>query len=436
MEKIIGIRREDKNLWERRVPLVPSHITSLIRENDLKFHVQPSRIRAFRDKEFEHADAVLLEDLSTCDVVFGVKEMSPEIFEHATTYVFFAHVIKGQKYNMPMLKTLMERRCTLIDYERIVDDQDRRLVFFGLQAGMAGFVDGLWALGQRLDWEDIPNPFDRIRPTHTYLDLHEIEADLDLVAERLEHDGLPESLVPLVMGFAGYGHVSQGAQSLFHRLPFVEITPGELLNLHKNESSPHKIYKVVFKEEDMVAPKEEGKEFDLQEYYAHPDRYRPVFEHFVRHLTVLYNCIYWDARYPRLVTQHHLRDLFQGAVPPPLRVLGDITCDIGGSIECNVKTSTPGNPVYVWDPATGQIHDGVAGAGPVVLAVDNLPCEIPRESSEFFSRILMPFVPEIAQADYRDDFEHLQLSNPIKRAVILHQGRLTPDYHYLERSIE
>jgi saccharopine dehydrogenase (NAD+, L-lysine-forming) len=436
MEKIVGIRREDKNLWERRVPLIPSHITTLIRENDLEFLVQPSRIRAYRDKEYEHAGARIAQDLSSCDVVFGVKEMSVEIFEHATTYVFFAHVIKGQKYNMPMLKTMMERRCTLIDYERITDDSNRRLVFFGLQAGMAGFVDGMWALGQRLDWEDIPNPFDRIRPTHTYLDLHEIEADLDLVAERLEHDGLPEAMVPCVLGFAGYGHVSQGAQSLFHHLPYVEITPQQLLTLRANEPSRHKIYKVVFKEEDMVVPKDAGQAFELQDYYDHPEKYQPIFERYMPHLTVLYNCIYWDARYPRLVTKQVLRDLYAAAPQPALRVLGDITCDIEGSIECNVKISTPGNPVYVWDPSTGAIHDGVAGTGPVVLAVDNLPCEIARESSEFFSRILMPFVPEIAQADYRDDFDHLQLPKPIKRAVILHQGRLAPDYQYLERSVE
>jgi alpha-aminoadipic semialdehyde synthase len=435
MEKIIGIRREDKNLWERRVPLIPSHIATLIRENDVEFHVQPSRIRAFRDKEFEHVGARLSEDLASCDVVFGVKEMPPEVFEHAKTYIFFAHVIKGQKYNMPMLKAMMDRRCTLIDYERIADDSNRRLVFFGLQAGMAGFIDGLWALGQRLDWEDIPNAFDRMRPTHTYLDLHEIETDLDLVAERLEHDGLPDSLVPCVMGFAGYGHVSQGAQSLFHRLPYVEVTPEELPALRDNEPSRHKIYKVVFKEEDMVEPKEAGKAFDLQDYYKNPQAYVPVFERYLPYLTVLNNCIYWDARYPRLVTKQTLRTLYAAHPQPSLRVLADITCDIEGSIECTIKTSTPGNPVYVWEPAGGAAHDGVAGTGPVVLAVDNLPCEIPRESSEFFSRILMPFVPEVAVADYRKDFEHLNIPKPIKRAVILHQGRLTPEYAYLERSI-
>jgi saccharopine dehydrogenase (NAD+, L-lysine-forming) len=435
MEKLIGIRREDKNLWERRAPLAPAHIGPLIREHDIQVLVQPSRIRAFRDKEYQHAGALLADDLSPCDVVFGVKEMPVEQFLPGKTYVFFAHVIKGQKYNMPMLRVLMDRGCTLIDYERIVDDSDRRLVFFGLQAGMAGFVDGMWALGQRLDWEDIPNAFDRIRPTHTYLDLHEIEEDLDLVAERLEHDGLPASLVPLVVGFAGYGHVSQGAQSLFHRLPYVEVTPEELLRLRSNGVSRHKVYKVVFEEEDMVRPAEEGHPFDLQEYYRNPDRYRPDFGRFLPHLTVLYNCIYWDARYPRLVTQQALRDLW-AAGPPSLRVLGDITCDTEGSIECNVRTTTPGNPVYVWDPATGEARDGVAGTGPVVLAVDNLPCEIPKESTEFFSRILLPFVPALAEADFSADFERVVLPNPVKRAVILHRGRLTPEYTHLERSVK
>jgi alpha-aminoadipic semialdehyde synthase len=434
MKKIIGVRKEDKNIWERRTPIIPEHIGMLIRDNDLDFIVQPSNIRAFSNKEYEHYGAKISDDLSLCDFIFGVKEVPKELILKEKTYIFFAHVIKGQKYNMPMLKTILEKNCTLIDYERIVDKQNKRLVFFGYQAGQAGFMDGMWALGQRLDWEDMPNPFSRFRPAHTYLNLNEFEKDLEIVSEKIEEGEIPEEISPVVVGIAGYGHVSQGVQSLLNQLPFVEITPKELLNLKENSFSKYKIYKVVFKEEDMVEPINPKKKFDLQDYYDNPKNYKSIFNRYLPHLTILFNCIYWDQRYPRLVAKEDIKNLCKEG-KPNLRVLADISCDVEGAIEVNVKTTTPGNPIYVWNVDDEKTYDGFAGKGPIVLAVDNLPCELPKESSTFFSRILLPFIPEIANCNWDLSFENLNLSYPLKKAVIVHKGELTPEYKYLERSL-
>ncbi|PIS24933.1 MAG: hypothetical protein COT45_03250, partial [bacterium (Candidatus Stahlbacteria) CG08_land_8_20_14_0_20_40_26] len=134
MRKLCGIRREDKNVWEARVSLVPCDIRELLKKG-IEFYIQPSDIRAFREKEFEEVGVRIEEDLSPCSVIFGVKEMPAQFFKKGKTYVFFAHVIKGQKYNMPMLGRMMELGCNLIDYERIVDENGRRLVFFGRFAG-------------------------------------------------------------------------------------------------------------------------------------------------------------------------------------------------------------------------------------------------------------------------------------------------------------
>ena len=131
------------------------------------------------------------------------------------------------------------------------------------------------------------------------------------------------------------------------------------------------------------------------------------------------------------MTRRFLKELYGKVKQPRLRVIGDISCDVEGAIECNVRATTPGAPIYVYDPASEQTSNGHEGHGPVVLAVDNLPCELPRESSAHFSTTLMPFVPEIAKADYEASFDKVALSPTIARAVIVWQGQLTPDYRYL-----
>ena len=147
MNTRIGIRREDKNKWEKRVPLTPEDVQLLIADHDLKIVVQPSQDhRIFPDSEYAKAGAIIDEDLSSCSTIIGVKEIPDQLFQPDTTYIFFSHVIKGQPYNMPMLQTLMEKNCTLLDYEKFEDNQNRRLIFFGRHAGLAGMVETLWAV--------------------------------------------------------------------------------------------------------------------------------------------------------------------------------------------------------------------------------------------------------------------------------------------------
>jgi len=430
----IGIRKEDKNRWERRAPLIPEHIRELKEEHNIETCLQPSEIRIFPDQDYIRAGARVQEDLSTCPVIFGIKEMPPKFFEPEKTYVFFSHTIKGQPHNMPMLKRVLEQGCTLIDYERITDDQGQRLIFFGRHAGLAGMIDSLWALGKRLDWEGIENPFSRIRQTLDYQSLKEAKGAISNVGERIKDEGLPEPITPLVIGLAGYGHVSQGAQEILDLLPFQEVNPEELPSIAAG-SAGDLIYKVVFKEEQMVEPRSPEDRFELQDYYDHPERYRSKFEGYLPHLTILMNCIYWSPQYPRLVTKRYLKRLYEGAKQPRLRVIGDISCDIEGAIEPTLHATDPGNPVFVYDPFEERAIDGVAGRGPVVLAVDNLPCELPRESSREFSRALKDFVPQIAQADYSVPFEECDLPPEIRRAVVAYRGELTPDYRYLEKSL-
>lgn len=249
----------------------------------------------------------------------------------------------------------------------------------------------------------------------------------------MQKKGLPAAIAPLVVGITGYGNVSRGAQEILDILPVEEIAPVELAKLNKAQKLSNRvIYKVVFKEQDMVECLEKGCSFDLQEYYDHPERYRGIFESYLPHLDILVNCIYWEPIYPRLFSKETVRELYrEGKLR--LKVIGDITCDVAGAIECTVKATEPGNPVYVYNPVNGQVTDGVTGTGPVIMAVEILPTELPCEASAYFSNVLKKYIPAITTADYAGDFAACQLPPEIKRAVIVYRGELTPDYRYLEK---
>lgn len=430
----IGIRREDKSIWERRAPITPGDVRRLITERGLEVHVQSSATRVFADEMYSRAGATITVDLASCPVVFGVKEMPESTFRPGHAYAFFAHVVKGQAHNMAMLRCLMQRGCTLVDYERVTDEAGRRLIFFGRYAGLAGMIDALWALGRRLDWEGIANPFLGLRQTHEYASLREAQAAVSAVGARIAREGLPAEISPFICGFAGYGNVFRGANEIVELLPTREVRPEEVGAVAASSALSNVVYKAIFKEEDTVEARSRGHRFDLQEYYAHPERYRSRFGACLPHLTVLMNCVYWEARYPRLVTKADLANLYRTG-QPRLRVIGDISCDIRGAIECTTKATDPGNPVYVYDPAASATVDGVAGSGPVVMAVDILPSELPRESSVYFSGMLAGYVPAIARADYSVAFADLDLPPEIRRALIVHRGELTPDYRYLEKHL-
>jgi len=430
MSLILGIRREDKNKWEARVPLIPEHIKKFKDEYGIETIVQPSKIRAYSNDEYVRIGAVVKEDVSSCPIIFAVKEIPIDFFESGKTYVFFSHTIKGQKYNMPMLKKMMDLGCNLIDYERIVDERGFRLVFFGRFAGLAGMIDTLWSFGQRLKSQNIETPFNEIKQTIQYKDLNDAKEHLKEVGKNIKEKGIPKSLVPLIVGFAGYGHVSKGAQEILDILPVKEISPKEIKDVYDNPSD-HRIYKVIFKEKNIVEPISSDDEFELQEYYNKPEKYKSIFEEYVNDLTIIMNCIYWDARYPRLITKKFIKGDYNEDYK--LKIIGDISIDINGAIEFTEKSTTPDTPSFIYDPKTDSVKDGVEGEGIVVMGVDNLPCELPRESSHMFSTALFDFVLDIVKTDFTKNLDDSKLPSPIKKAVILYNGKLTPDYKYIDR---
>ena len=400
--------------------------------------VQTSPQRAFKDEEFSRFGIPLQSNLDDCDVIMGLKEISGDRLAPNKTYVFFSHVIKGQPYNMPMLKQMMALGDTLIDYERIVDDQGRRLIAFGQYAGLAGMINGLYALGQRLDVEGITTPFSRLRQARAYASLADAKEAIARVGEDIMAQGIPPSVHPLIVGFAGYGNVSRGAQEIFDLLPFEEIAPGTVEKIAANPSDrKDRLYKVVYQEKDLVRPRDTETTFSLEDYYQYgKQKYASAVAQELSDLTLLVNGIYWDERYPRLLNQDDCRALWADGRKPRLRVVADISCDVDGALACTVEPSYPDRPLYVFHPDSGRVTDGVSGHGPVVMAVEILPAELPRESSVYFSRLLKDYVPALPNPSHPSDFDRLDLPPEIKRATILWQGRLTPDYQYLKTHLE
>ncbi len=454
MAKIIGIRREDKNKWERRVALIPEHIKELKDKHGIEAIVQPSTLRIYSDDEYKKADSVISDDVSNADVIIGVKEMPIDFFEKNKTYIFFSHTIKGQSYNIDMLKKLIDLKVNLIDYERIADENNRRLIFFGRYAGLAGMIETLYAYGQKLKKMGYYTPFEKVKQAYQYDSLEQAKAEIKIIGEELEEDGYPSALAPLIVGFTGYGNVSKGAQEIFDLLPYKIVSPYIIdINYENFTNDNFNIYKVIFKEEDLFILKEEyrvkenempdysddnrhNSGFDLQDYYDNPHKYESKFETNLKNLSILVNCIYWTEDYPRLVTKEYLKRDTIIKSNLNLKVIGDISCDIDGSVEITKEATMPDKPSFTYFAKDDKFEDGVSRLGVTVMAVDNLPCEFPKESSEAFSEVLKEFINGIVTADFNSSFEDLKLPAPIKKGLILHNGEFTKEYEYMKEFLK
>lgn len=424
----IALRREDL-VYERRAPIAPCHIDALLQQS-IRFVVEPAPQRIFSNQEYEAAGAELGDDFSAIETILGLKEIALEHLLPEKTYLFFSHTIKGQARNMPLLKRMMELKATLIDYEPIRDHTGKRIVFFGRFAGLAGMIDTFWALGRRLQYEGQTTPFSQIRQATDYQSLDQARADIRELGQQIRAGALPQELSPLIIAIAGDGNVARGVKQLLAEIPSTEIDTD---TLHHNPPTAPGVYHLVLDIEELVQPRNAPGGVDREDYYRRPEAFRSAFaESYLPHVHLVFNCAYWDERYPRLITREDLQTLYSGSTPR-LRVIGDLSCDVNGAVEANVKSTQPSNPVYVFNPHTGQETDGVEGDGPVVLAVYNLPSELPREASIAFGNTLLPFMPSLANYNREAPLASCGLAPALQRATLLYRGELTPQYQYLEQ---
>ncbi|PSS02071.1 Saccharopine dehydrogenase, partial [Actinidia chinensis var. chinensis] len=429
------------NKWERRVPLTPSHCARLLHSvrgetGVARIIVQPSTKRIHHDALYEDVGCEISDDLSECGLILGIKQPKLEMILPDRAYAFFSHTHKAQKENMPLLDKILAERASLFDYELIVGDNGKRLLAFGKFAGRAGLIDFLCGLGQRYLNLGFSTPFLSLGASYMYPSLAAAKAAVISVGEEIATFGLPSGISPLVFVFTGSGNVSLGAQEIFKLLPHSFIDPSrlpELFGTARNSRSSRtskrvfQVYGCVVTCQDMVEPKDPTKPFDKADYYAHPEHYRPIFhEKIAPYASVIVNCMYWEKRFPRLLTTKQLQELMRKGCP--LVGISDITCDIGGSIEFINQCTLIDSLFFRYDPSNNSYHHDMDGNGLICLAVDILPTEFAKEASQHFGDILSQFIGRLASIR---DIEELPAH--LRRACIAHGGALTTLYEYIPR---
>jgi alpha-aminoadipic semialdehyde synthase len=447
IQKIIGIRRENKNKWERRVGLTPSDCKKLL-NSGVRIILQPSSLRCFTDKQYADIGVEINEDISSANVIIGVKEVPLDYLMQNKTYLYFSHTIKGQPANMPALRDILQKNIRLIDYECIKEKENPtgkldRLVAFGRFAGLAGAIDFLQGFGEFLLHKKFISPFMHTGYSYMFPGLEEAMHSVTQVGKLIEKKKLPKELCPFVIGVTSSGRVSKGAQEILKLLPHEIIEADkihELFTTKKGQVRNDCVYITVIESEHMYSHIEKNN-FEKKDFYANPHNYKSVFaEKFVPHLSILLHCMFWDPKFPRILSLEEAHNLSE---KKQFRLFGisDITCDLKGSIELLQKFTTIENPFYAIDPLTGVMFDDfdkMTENSIIYHAVDHLPAELPIDASKHFSEKLTGFMKAIVESDYPCDFpneEESDLSVEIYRACETWNGKLMPRYAYLYKEL-
>lgn len=445
----LGIRREDlSKKGEKRVALVPEYVQGLVQRGH-RVLVQPARHpqtgelkRAFSDQAYAAAGAEISEALTAAQLILGLKEVEIPHIQARTPHFIFSHTHKGQVKNRDMLRTFLERQCTLVDYELMVNAQKQRvLTAFTYFAGYAGMVDSLWALGKKWKVQGISNPLERVPQSIEREDLGAIKALVREVGTEIAKTGTPAVLPPLICCFLGTGKTSTGAQEIFNLLPVREISLNELPNVFA-QGHRQQVYKLVLDVPDMYsfrpehAAQVQGMAPDamFQHYLQHPEQFESNLKQVFPYCCLWMNCIIWGPEFPRLLSREQAADWY--ARDQVLQLIGDITCDPEGAIQFSRETWID-DPVFTYQPASQAWDMGIAPGGISVMAVTNLPCEFSADASTQFSHDLSPFLEALAAADYEADSpEAAGLPPEVQPAVIAWRGKLTPAFAYMQAYLE
>lgn len=443
-QRIIAVRREDQSVWERRAPLSPANVKRLVTKENVKVIVQPSNRRAYPMQAYLNAGAIVQEDISEASVIFGVKQVPADQLIPSKTYCMFSHTIKAQESNMPLLDTILEKNIRLIDYEKLMDATGQRVVAFGKYAGVAGMVNILHGIGLRLLALGHHTPFMHIGPAHNYRNSSMARQAIRDAGYEIALGLMPKSIGPLTFVFTGSGNVSQGAQEVFQELP-CEYVPPEMLRKVAEHGSLNKIYGCQVRRRHHLERKVGGG-FDPQEYDEHPERYISTFsKNIAPYASVIINGIYWAVDSPKLLTIPDAKHLLRPANTPwlptsigapalPHRMLAicDISADPGGSIEFMNECTTIDTPFCLYDADRNKDTKSFKGPGVLVCSIDNMPTQLPTESTDFFGDLLFPFIMNILQSDAERPLDQHKFMPEVHGAIIASNGKLTPNFEYIQ----
>ena len=394
----IGLIRETKIPEDNRVALTPSHLAELQRcfPQD-EFVVQSSETRAYSDEAYRNAGVRVAENVDDCDILFGIKEADIRTLIPNKHYFFFGHIAKMQAYNRPLLQALMAKHITFSDYEYLVDDDNRRVCAFGWWAGIVGVYYTLRGYGLRYHLYELPKP------------------DKHFTLEKLTQALMSVQLPHIKLLVTGNGRVSHGAQHLLETIGAARLTEEQFL---ADMPVDHLSFCAV--DADHLVARNDGGAFSWDHFTQHPSAYHSDFMRWARHADMLVCAHFWAPEAPVYLSQENLAD-------PTLRIrfIGDITCDIQGSIQSTLRASTHAEPYYDYNPHSGQEEPAFTNDSNIsVMAVDTCPNALALDTSAYFGNMLMQHVltPLLKR-------EH---SNIIQRATILENGTLTPKFNYLE----
>ena len=395
----IGLIREGKIPADNRVALTPAQCKWLQKIfNTIRVVAQHSDTRCFSDKEYTMAGVEVKEDISGCDVLMGIKEVAVEQLIPGKTYLFFSHTKKAQEHNRKLFQAIIKNNITLIDYECLMHEDGQRILGFGFFAGIVGAHNGMMAYGKRTGLYKLNRVYqqkDYRNLIHTYFGL---------------------KLPKLKIAVTGSGRVAHGVLEIMNLMGIHEVEPFEYL--HRQFDYP--VY-VDLKGRDLYARKDDGT-YNRDNFHLHPEKYKCSFGTFAKQTDILMNGIYWDKNIPPLFsTEEFQSDDFS------IKTIADITNDFHGSVAINIGDSTIEKPVYGVDKKTLTKTEAYQNGSVDIMAVGNLPNELPRDASRYFGEQLIKFVLE-------DLFKGG--SSVIERATIVKAGALTAHYEYLKTYAE
>ena len=396
----IGLIAEGKIPADSRVALTPAQCKWLRQHHPhIKITVQSSANRCFSDKEYAAGGITVADDLKDCDIILGIKEVPVEMLIENKTYLFFSHTKKLQSYNRHLLQEIIRKNITLIDYECLEHEDGTRIIGFGFFAGIVGAHNGMMAYGNRTSLFKL----DRVNSGKNF--------------QHLIHTYFGLKLPPIKIAVTGSGRVAHGVLEIMNLMGIHEVEPED----YCEKEFVYPVY-VHLKGADLYKHKIDGN-YSRKHFHANPEQYDSLFSNYLACTDILMNGVYWEKTIPRLFKLEDLsRQDFR------IKTIADITDDMGGSVPCNIGDSTIADPVYGVDKIS--FHKTAAYLENVVdvMAVGNLPNELPRDASRYFGEQLIKYV-------FTDLFSGEE-TRLINAATIIKKGKLNEGYEYMKEYAE
>ena len=395
-----GIIKERKNPPDRRVVFSPEELIQLKSQfPTAEIVVESSDIRVFSDEDYSKLGINVSNDMSECDVLFGVKEVPVDALIPNNKYFFFSHTIKKQPYNRKLLQALLEKNIEFYDHETIVDESFNRLIGFGRYAGIVGTYNAFRAFGIKFGLFSIPKA-------------ETLSGKEELVA-KLKRTILP----PIKVVLTGCGKVGNGAKEILDAMKMKQVSVENFLS--KKYSEP------VYVQIDVLDyyKRKDGKSLGKNDFYSNPTEYTSDFERFTKVSDIFIAGHFYGNDAPPILTQEMLQ-----ANDCNIKVVADISCDVNGPIACTIKASTIAEPLFGYLPIEHKEVDVFHPAAIVVMSVDNLPCELPKDASEGFGEM---FMKHVIPAFFNGDKDGI-----LQRAKMTENGKLTKRFEYLQDFVE